>query len=142
MQTTIETTADPSAENLAFVEQSLTTFNDADVGVSAKTALAVFVRVADSTIVAAISAYTAWGWLYIQWLWVDESFRGQNIAGKMLDAAEKEAGIRGCHGSLIDTFSPTAEKTYKRHGYKTFATLDDFPIGRQRVYLQKKLTPN
>jgi GNAT superfamily N-acetyltransferase len=89
--------------------------------------------------VAGISGYTAWGWLYVQWLWVDESLRGRTIAGRMLDAAEKEAAARGCHGAYIDTFSPVALKTYVRQGYAPFGAMDDFPKGRTRTFLQKRL---
>jgi len=86
-----------------------------------------------------ISGYTAWGWLYVQWLWVDEKLRGQGTAGRMLEAAEREAVARGCHGALIDTFSPVAAKTYERQGYQPFGTLADFPVGRSRIFLQKQL---
>lgn len=139
MKTTVETTASPSADDLEIIEQRLSAFNDTDVGASQKKSIAVFVRDKDQVIVGGVSGYTAWGWLYIQWLWVDEGHRGQKIASRMLDAAEKEARTRGCHGALIDTFSPIAARAYERHGYKPFGTLPDFPIGRSRVYLQKNL---
>ena len=82
---------------------------------------------------------TAWGWLYVQWLWVDERRRGKRMASRMLDAAESEAADRGCHGALIDTFSPAAARAYERQGYSPFGILPDFPIGRSRIYLQKSL---
>ena len=139
MQTKLETTARPLAEDLAFLGESLTAFNDADVGPSLRMALAVFVRDETGAILAGISGYTAWGWLYVQWLWVDEKLRGQGTAGRMLEAAEREAVARGCHGALIDTFSPVAAKTYERQGYQPFGTLADFPVGRSRIFLQKQL---
>jgi GNAT superfamily N-acetyltransferase len=89
--------------------------------------------------VAGISGYTAWGWLYVQWLWVAEAQRGQGLAGRMLAAAEREAKIRGCHGAYIDTFSPLALKIYRRAGYVAFGALEDFPKGRTRTFLQKPL---
>jgi len=63
----------------------------------------------------------------------------QHVAGRMLDAAEREAVQRGCHGALIDTFNPMAAKVYERQGYRPFGTLPDFPIGRSRIFLQKTL---
>lgn len=99
----------------------------------------MFVRDEHGAVVAGISGYTAWGWLHVQWLWVDERLRGQHMAGRMLDAAEQEAVARGCHGALIDTFNPKAVKAYERQGYRPFGELPDFPIGRARVFLQKKL---
>ncbi|TGQ38446.1 GNAT family N-acetyltransferase [Mesorhizobium sp. M00.F.Ca.ET.216.01.1.1] len=139
MNTTLETTADPSPEELAFLGERLAAFNDSDVGASGRKTLAVFVRDENGKVVAGISGYTAWGWLYVQWLWVDERLRGEHLAGRMLDAAEREAVARGCHGSLIDTFNPKAAKAYERQGYRPFGVLPDFPVGRNRVYMQKKL---
>ncbi|MFK4825767.1 GNAT family N-acetyltransferase [Paenochrobactrum sp. BZR 588] len=139
MTTEFEVTATPSADDLAFVGQQLSAFNDADVGASDRKSLAVFVRDENGKILAGISGYTAWGWLYIQWLWVDSSLRGQRIAGKMLQAAEDEALVRHCHGALIDTFSPVAKIAYERQGYQVFGELPDFPIGRTRSFLKKRL---
>ncbi|MER8481256.1 GNAT family N-acetyltransferase [Mesorhizobium sp. M1322] len=139
MNTTLETTADPSPKELAFLGERLSAFNDSDVGAARRKALAVFVRDEHGAVVAGISGYTAWGWLYVQWLWVDERLRGQHMAGRMLDAAEQEAVARGCHGALIDTFNPKAVKAYERRGYRPFGVLHDFPVGRARVFLQKKL---
>lgn len=139
MSAKLEVTDRPDAADLATVGNNLAAFNDADVGPSERRALAVFVRDEADSVVAGISGYTAWGWLYVQWLWVDESLRGEGLAGRMLQAAEDEARARGCHGALIDTFSPVAEKAYRRAGYEVFGTLTDFPIGRNRSFLQKRL---
>jgi hypothetical protein len=57
----------------------------------------------------------------------------------MLDAAETEADARGCHSAYIDTFSPVALRVYQRHGYVPFGHLENFPAGRTRTFLQKKL---
>lgn len=139
MKTILEVTSDPLDVDLKFLGESLSAFNEVDVGPAEKKPLAVFSRTADGTVVAGISGYTAWGWLYVQWLWVDDSQRGTGTAGRMLDAAENEAKSRGCHSVYIDTFSPTALKVYRRQGYVPFGTLDDFPKGRERVFLQKRL---
>ncbi|RWE38035.1 MAG: GNAT family N-acetyltransferase [Mesorhizobium sp.] len=140
MKTTLEVTAEPLPRDLAVVGEGLTAFNDGDVGASGRKTLAVFVRDDAGAIVAGISGYTAWGWLYVQWLWVDEKLRGRRIAAGMLEAAEREALARGCQAAWIDTFNPTAAKVYQRQGYQPFGTLADFPLGRSRIFLQKKLS--
>jgi len=61
------------------------------------------------------------------------------MAGRMLQAAEDEARARGCHSAWIDTFNSVAEKAYTRQGYAVFGELPDFPIGRTRKFLKKKL---
>ena len=129
----------PAAEDLSTIGDSLAAFNEADVGPSGRRPIAVVVRDDSARIVAGISGYTAWGWLYVQWLWVAETERGAGLAGRMLDAAETEARQRGCHAAWIDTFSPVALKVYQRAGYQPFGPLQDFPPGRIRTFLQKPL---
>ena len=141
MELTFETTETPDPEDVAFIGSSLAAFNDAEVGPADRRTIAVQVRDGEGGIVAGLWGYTAWGWLYVQWLWVAEAARGRGVAGRMLAAAEEEALRRGCHGALIDTFSPKAETLYKRHGYEVFGVLPDFPVGRSRLFLQKRLAP-
>jgi len=135
----IDVTATPTPEDLELIGGRLTAFNEADVGPAGRQAIAVVVRDEGRAVVAGISGYTAWGWLYVQWLWVAEDQRGAGLAGRMLAAAEAEAQTRGCHGAYIDTFSPVALKTYQRAGYVPFGALEDFPPGRTRTFLQKRL---
>jgi GNAT superfamily N-acetyltransferase len=136
----VEVTDNPSAEELKFLSDSLTAFNTGDVGSAGRRPLAVIVRDHSRAIIGGIWGHTAWGWLYVQWLWVDEMMRGRGIAARMLAEAEKEAMARGCHGAYIDTFSPIAQKVYERNGYKPFGSLPDFPKGRTRCFLCKPLS--
>ena len=136
---TIEVTDSPAPEDLDVIGRQLTAFNDADVGPSERRPLAAFMRDDDGAIVAGLSGYTAWGWLYVQWLWIAESRRGQGFAARLLAMAETEALARQCHGAYIDTFSPHALKVYQRAGYKIFGALPDFPKGRTRSFLSKPL---
>jgi GNAT superfamily N-acetyltransferase len=131
-------TAAPAAEDLAAIAAGLSSFNDADAGPANRVPLAVLVR-DGGDLVGGISGYTAWGWLYVQWLWLDDVHRGQGLAGRMLDAAEQEARARGCRAAWIDTFNPVALKVYERAGYVPFGALEDFPPGRSRTFLQKRL---
>jgi GNAT superfamily N-acetyltransferase len=139
MALSLTVTDTPAAEDLAVIGDGLTSFNAADVGPAERRALAVVMRDEAGQVVAGVSGYTAWGWLYVQWLWVAEGARGGGLAGRMLAAVEDEARARGCHGAYIDTFSPVALKTYQRAGYVPFGELEDFPIGRTRTFLQKRL---
>ena len=136
---TLRVTGEPLVAELEAIGAGLTAFNESDVGPAHRTLLAVVVRDGDDAIVAGISGYTAWDWLYVQWLFVDERFRGQRLAARMLDAAEAEAKARGCHNAWIDTFNPVALKVYERHGYTAFGALEDFPPGRTRTFLKKSL---
>lgn len=136
-----EITDAPPAAALDAIGQGLTAFNAADVGPSERRPLAVLVGGPDAEGKrGGLSGYTAWGWLFVQWLWLPEDLRGQGIAGRMLAAAEEEAIRRGCHGAWIDTFNPQARRAYERQGYEAFGELPDFPPGRSRVFLKKQLS--
>ncbi|MDB5621614.1 MAG: family N-acetyltransferase [Devosia sp.] len=139
MSILLTVTAQPTAHELATIGEGLATFNHADAGPANRLSLAVVVRADSGSIVGGLSGYTGWGWLYVQWLWLDETRRGAGLGGRMLDAAEAEAKNRGCRGAYIDTFNPIALKLYQRHGYVPFGTLPDFPPGRTRTFLQKPL---
>ncbi len=135
----LELTADPSAEDLEVIGEGLSAYNDRSVGSAHRVPLAIFLRDPQGTVLGGLSGYTAWGWLYVQWLWLDELGRGQGWAAKLLAAAEAEAVARGCHGSYIDTFNPVALKLYQRLGYVPFGKLEDFQKGYTRTFLQKPL---
>lgn len=139
MDTKLVVTDKPEPNEIGAIGENLAAFNDADVGPSERRALVVLVRDEAGALKAGINGYTGWGWLFTQWLWVDESLRGHGMAGRMLQAAEDEARARGCHSAWIDTFNPVAEKAYTRQGYQVFGELPDFPIGRTRKFLKKKL---
>lgn len=135
----IELTETPDPADLAALGEGLSAFNEMSVGPAHRRALAAFVRDAEGRVQGGLSGYTAWGWLYVQWLWLAEGLRGQGLAGRLLAVAEAEARARGCHGAWIDTFSPQAERAYRRAGYAPFGAMPDFPFGRARVFLAKRL---
>ncbi len=139
MSLSFTVTDTPAADDVAAIGGGLSSFNEAEVGPSGRRPIAVLVRDEIGAVVAGISGYSAWGWLYVQWLWVAEEQRGQGLAGRMLAAAEAEGRARGCHGAYVDTFSPVALRTYQRAGYVPFGKLEDFPPGRTRTFLQKRL---
>ena len=138
MTVALTLTETPDADDLAAIQAGLTSFNATDVGPAERRLLAIILRDGD-TVVGGLSGFTAWGWLYVQWLWLNDTHRGQGLAGQMLEAAESEARRRGCHGAWIDTFSPVALKVYQRAGYQPFGELPDFPRGRTRSFLRKSL---
>ncbi|TIX89985.1 GNAT family N-acetyltransferase [Rhizobium sp. P44RR-XXIV] len=139
--TKIDVTDSPSESDLATITSGLVAFNAADIGPSERRPLGVLIRDESGETIGGISGYTGWGWLFTQLLFVPETLRGQGMASKLLDAAETEAIARGCFAAWIDTFNPQALRAYQRQGYEIFGELPDFPVGRSRLFLQKKLSP-
>lgn len=90
-------------------------------------------------VVAGLTGHTSWGWLFVRLLWVSDELRGQGYGKRLMAEAESEAQARGCHGVWLDTFSFQAREFYQKLGYQIFGTLEQFPKGKQRFYLYKKL---
>lgn len=134
---------DPPPDDVRLIGELLTEYNRQDVGPANMKPLAVLARNSSAEIVGGIVGNTAWGWFYVQLLWVSESQRGHGLAARMLAAAEAEAVTRGCSAAYIDTFNPVALRTYQKAGYQIFGALKDFPrgLGRSRTFLQKDLDP-
>ena len=65
-------------------------------------------------------------------MWVAAGLRGGGIGALVLAAAEDEGRARGCTRAHLDTFSYQARPFYEKHGWRVFATLDDYPKGHQR----------
>ncbi len=103
-----------------------------------KRELGVFYRV-NGRLLAGLTGVTFWGWLHVKTLWVDDCQRGKGVGKQLMLAAEKEAIQRGCHAAMLDTLSFQAQGFYQKLGYTIFGQLEDFPIGHQRIYLQKQL---
>ena len=57
----------------------------------------------------------------------------------MLEQAEVEAVNRGCKFAYLDTFSFQALPFYEKQGYAVFGVLEDYPEGKKRYFLQKRL---
>lgn len=82
---------------------------------------------------------TAYAHLHIDLLFVPETLRGTGVGRQLLAQAESEAVQRGCRGAWLDTFSFQARGFYERLGYTVFGTIDDYPPGHRRFFLQKTL---
>jgi GNAT superfamily N-acetyltransferase len=135
----IELTSSPSGEDLDVILNSLTAYNEAEVGPADRIRLAVLIRDDDGNVIGGLSGYTSWGWLFTQLLFIPEQLRGQGMAARLLDEAEAEARRRGCRGAWIDTFNPQALKAYQRQGYEIFGELPAFVGDRTRSFLRKTL---
>lgn len=93
-----------------------------------------------SKVIAGINAMIYyWGILYVDMLFVDEEYRGQDLGSQLLNKVESEAKAIGATLVHLDTFDFQAKDFYLKAGYEIFGVLDDCPKGHQRYYLSKKL---
>jgi ribosomal protein S18 acetylase RimI-like enzyme len=129
----------PSEQDMRAVISNLVDFNETRVlKKDTYEPLAIFIRDASNEIVGGLVAETYWGWMFISHLWVKEALRGQGYGRKLMVLAEEEAKKRGYFNIFLDTFSFQAVGFYQKLGYEIFGTLEDFPQGHQRYFLQKR----
>jgi GNAT superfamily N-acetyltransferase len=126
-------------EEIQAVMAGIRAYNASKAGAAEYEEWGLYVRDAEGQIKGGLLAETGRGWLHISILWLDESLRGQGLGTQLMETAEAEARKRGCHHVYLDTFDYQARPFYERLGYAVFGTLDDYPLGHQRFYLQKKL---
>jgi ribosomal protein S18 acetylase RimI-like enzyme len=123
----------------SIVMNALRTFNVPFMGIDHPRKLSVIVRDESQKIVGGLLAETKWDWLYIAWLWVEESYRAQGVGRHLMEDAEREGLSMGCHTVHLATLDFQAKAFYEKLGYEVFAALDDYPKGHTRFMLKKKL---
>jgi GNAT superfamily N-acetyltransferase len=96
-------------------------------------------RDAEGGVQAGIRFVLAFDWLFVNWLWVADSWRKHGVGTQLLRRAEASAREKGCRAAYLDTFTFQAPKFYERLGYREFGRLDDFPLGHARIWLWKTL---
>ncbi len=78
--------------------------------------------------------------LYVDDLFVNESFRNKGLATALLNKVEIEAKLRGCYLGILNTINKNAVSFYEHRGYSTFAILKDVPChGVNDVHMKKNL---
>lgn len=136
---TITLTANPSDEDVKFVQDGLLAYNRQHAPDDGHQRIALFAKTDDARIIGGLLGDTYWGWMYISILWLDETVRGQGLGSQLLASAEAEARNRGCHHVHVDTMSFQALPFYEKYGYEVYGVLDDMPIGYKRYFLKKTL---
>ncbi|MBT2641478.1 GNAT family N-acetyltransferase [Bacillus sp. ISL-41] len=92
-------------------------------------------------ILGGITGTIFWYNLHIDYLWVDESIRGNGYGVELLNRIEEIARENRCKLIQLDTFSFQAPKFYQKNGYETVGVIEEYPNkGNQQYYLKKKLT--
>ena len=89
--------------------------------------------------VGGITAEIFGSWLLINFLWVDKSIRGMGVGSKLMQQLEAHAKSKGCHSSMVDTFSFQAKPFYEKLGYVCQMTLENYPVDHSRHFFTKTL---
>ena len=93
----------------------------------------------DERVVAGINGNVFGHWLLINWLWCDETTRGNGLATQLLNALELAAKERGAKISQLDTLDFQAKPFYEKKGYSVKYQMDNYPLGGSRYFMEKVL---
>ena len=98
---------------------------------------ALLLRDDGDRLVAGLSGLLSWQWLFVEALWVGDTWQRRGIGRALLTQAEAHAVAAGCHSAWLDTFQ--ARGFYLALGYQEFGILNDYPPGQTRFFLCKRL---
>ncbi len=130
---------DPRPEDVALLNDRLYRFNASATGVDDGRWLAIFVRDAAGQIEAGLHGWT-WGRTgFVETLWVREDLRRRGLGSRLLAAAEREAGRRGCIEVQLATHDYQAPDFYRRLGYEVIGELPGWPGNARRIFYRKAL---
>ena len=85
------------------------------------------------------SSMHGWNIIFVDVLFIDESYRHHGLGSALIAHLEKEAKAKGCYLIILDTFDFQAKDFYLKLGFKVIGTIDDCPPGHQRFYLTKRI---
>ena len=112
-------------------------FNAAVLGHADSKPLTVVARDAEGRLIGGVSGRTIYGHYLIEVVWVAESERSAGLGRELMNEAERQARQRGCDGAQVDTISFQAPGFYEKLGFRTIGTVEDFPPGHKRHFMQK-----
>jgi len=114
-------------------------YNHQQAGDNNTEAIACFIRDLQHNLIGGVFAQLSWGWCSIELLWVDQNYRGNQLASRLLSDIEQYAICAGVNRFKVETASFQALDFYKKLGYQQYASLVDFPIGHTNYYLKKHI---
>jgi len=130
---------EPSDEMWGVIGGGISAFNQKNGGDENYKRICFILYTPENKVAGGLIGAVYWGWLYIDLLFLKEEVRGQGYGHQLLTLTEQEARQRGATNAFLDTFGFQAPEFYKKHGYRVFGELKDFPPGYSRYYMTKEL---
>jgi GNAT superfamily N-acetyltransferase len=118
----------------------LVAYNTQKTGTNDYRPLVLTVHDESGAVIGGLWGRTAFGWLFVELLFVPEGLRGRGIGAELMSRAEREAILRACHSAWLDTFEFQARGFYERLGYTCFGEINDYPQGFARYFMKKQLS--
>ena len=139
MKYTFTLRAQPTFEEL-IIERGLDTFNRAQ-GQAPPQELAAFITDDTGAVCGGVMGEVAWGWLYVDLLWLDPAQRHQGQGAALMTSIEQAARDVGARHCWLATTSFQSLPFYQHQGYTLFGELADRPPGHSYYFVQKRDIP-
>lgn len=127
----------PDERDLDALRIGLSGYNQIAAGSHLRERIASFIKDEHGKVLGGIVADIKWGWLHIDWLWIDESIRQDGWGGRLLASLEEYAQSKGITRFHLETTSFQALPFYQKQGYSLFGELPDMPPGHITYFLKK-----
>lgn len=88
-----------------------------------------YVALDNDKFVGGVFGYIAEDYLYVSLLWVDEKYRGHQIASNLMDKIENEAVEKGYKQFYLGTCTFQALEFYEKRGYSVKMIVNNCPVG-------------
>ncbi|MBS0654702.1 MAG: GNAT family N-acetyltransferase [Verrucomicrobia bacterium] len=89
--------------------------------------------------VGAIVVQLFWEQLHIKYLFVEENYRGQGIARRLMNHALEYGKKRGCQFAFVETMSFQAPAFYQKMGFKIEFSRSGYAANTTFHYLKRSL---
>ena len=140
-ETSITLTDAPNDHERAVIMDGLRAYNEAQVGGSDGSPLAILVRNPETRkIVGGLLGRTYLGLLTVERFFLPEDLRRSRLGSRILNMAENEGRRRGCTRAVLSTLHFQAPGFYLKQGWEVAARIDCAPPGHSRFYMIKKLS--
>jgi GNAT superfamily N-acetyltransferase len=134
----IELDVGGSEDALRHIRESLFRFNISKAGQPGYEPLNLILRDGHAKTAGGLVASTYWGWLHVDFVWVDEAVQRKGFGRQLLLTAEKLAARRKCHHAYLETYSfQDTLSFYERLGYVRFGVIEGVPTGHRKYFLCK-----
>ncbi|MCL2919344.1 GNAT family N-acetyltransferase [Shewanella litorisediminis] len=133
----LEIINDKNVEIFDALVKGVREYNAEILGAEESQPLTVVARDDAGNLIAGVSGRTIYQCFLIDVVWVHKGYRGSGLGRKVMELAEKQAIQRGCHSAQVDTLSFQGPVFYGKLGFKVVGTVEDFPAGHERYFLQK-----
>ena len=131
-----------SVEDAQAMSANLRNFNiEQSKGLSTKPETSIKLTLKNETgeVVGGIRGRAFYQSLTVDFLWIDEKYRGMGYGKELMLKVEGLAKEQGCISANTMTYSFQAPQFYEKLGYKIVGAFEEYPEGIKKFFLEKRL---